>query len=100
MRIYWINLLWNKFIVIENYLPKIKQNNTIGIRIVWTLQDEENWNVTHSFSGRIWRTSGILCMLCGLFAESTAAFVLYIVSIIAAIIISILHSYLFYKKKI
>ena len=30
------------------YLPKIKQNNTIGIRIVWTLQDEENWNATHS----------------------------------------------------
>ena len=88
------------FIVIGNYLPKIKQNNTIGIRIVWTLQDEENWNVTHSFSGRIWRTSGILYILCGLFAESTAAFVLYIVSIIAAIIISILHSYLFYKKKI
>ena len=34
------------FIVIGNYLPKIKQNNTIGIRIVWTLQDEENWNAT------------------------------------------------------
>lgn len=32
------------FIVIGNYLPKIKQNNTIGIRIVWILQDEENWN--------------------------------------------------------
>ena len=42
------------FIVIGNYLPKIKQNNTIGIRIVLTLQDEENWNATHSFSGRIW----------------------------------------------
>ena len=48
------------FIVIGNYLPKIKQNNTIGIRIVLTLQDGENWNATHSFSGRIWRASGIL----------------------------------------
>ncbi|MFZ2934263.1 MAG: SdpI family protein [Agathobacter rectalis] len=28
--------------------------------------DEENWNATHSFSGRIWGTSGILCMLCTL----------------------------------
>ena len=54
------------FIVIGNYLPKIKQNNTIGIIIVLTLQDEENWNATHSFSGRIWGTSGILCMLCKL----------------------------------
>ena len=55
------------FMVIGNYLPKVKQNNTIGIRIVWTLQDEENWNATHSFSGRIWGTSGILCMLCTLY---------------------------------
>ena len=29
------------FMVIGNYLPKVKQNNTIGIRVVWTLQDEE-----------------------------------------------------------
>ena len=35
------------FMVIGNYLPKVKQNNTIGIRVVWTLQDEENWNATH-----------------------------------------------------
>jgi len=54
------------FIVIGNYLPKIKQNNTIGIIIVLTLQDEENWNATHSCSVRIWRASGILCMLCTL----------------------------------
>ena len=86
--------------VIGNYLPKMKQNNTIGIRVVWSLMDEENWNATHSFSGRIWGTSGILCMLCGLFGESMAALVVYIISIMAAAIISILYSYLFYKKKI
>ena len=88
------------FMVIGNYLPKVKQNNTIGIRVVWTLQDEENWSATHRFSGKIWVVSGILCMLCGLFAESIAALVLYVVSIMAAVIISVLYSYLFYKKKI
>ena len=88
------------FMIIGNYLPKVKQNNTIGIRVVWTLQDEENWNATHRFSGKLWMASGILCMLCGLFEESMAALVLYIVSIMAAAIISILYSYLFYKKKI
>ena len=39
-------------------------------------------------------------MLCGLFAESIAALVLYVVSIMVAVIISVLYSYLFYKKKI
>ena len=88
------------FMIIGNYLPKVKQNNTIGIRVVWTLQDEENWSATHRFSGKIWVASSILCMLCGLFAESIVALVLYIVSIMAAAIISVLYSYLFYKKKI
>ena len=88
------------FMIIGNYLPKVKQNNTIGIRVVWTLQDEENWSATHRFSGKLWMASGILCMLCGLFEESMAALVLYIVRIMAAAIISILYSYLFYKKKI
>ena len=88
------------FMVIGNYLPKVKQNNTIGIRVVWTLQDEENWSATHRFSGKIWVASSILCMLCGLFAESIAALVLYFVSIMAAAIFSVLYSYLFYKKKI
>ena len=55
------------FMVIGNYLPKVKQNNTIGIRVIWTLQDEENWNATHRFSGKLWMASGILCMLCGFF---------------------------------
>ena len=42
------------FMIIGNYLPKVKQNNTIGIRVVWTLQDEENWSATHRFSGKLW----------------------------------------------
>ena len=88
------------FVVIGNYLPKVKQNNTIGIRVAWSLMDEENWNATHRFSGKLWMASGILCMLCGLFGESVAALVVYIVSIMAAAIISILYSYLFYKKKL
>ena len=87
------------FMIIGNYLPKVKQNNTIGIRVVWTLQDEENWSATHRFSGKLWVASGVLCMLCGLFGESIAALILYIVSIMAAAIVSILYSYLFLIRK-
>ena len=57
------------FMVIGNYLPKVKQNNTIGIRVVWTLQDEENWNATHRFSGKIWVANINWLLLCGLFSR-------------------------------
>ena len=33
------------FMVIGNYLPKVKQNNTIGIRVIWTLQRRELSNL-------------------------------------------------------
>ncbi len=39
------------FIVIGNYLPKARQNYTIGIKIPWTLANEENWNRTHRLAG-------------------------------------------------
>jgi uncharacterized membrane protein len=54
------------FIVIGNYLPKARQNYTIGIKIPWTLADEENWNRTHRLAGRLWVASGILMVTIGL----------------------------------
>ena len=30
-----------------NYLPKCKQNYTVGIKLPWTLNSEVNWNKTH-----------------------------------------------------
>ena len=41
-------------VIMGNYLPKCKQNYTIGIKIPWTLNSEENWNRTHRMAGRLW----------------------------------------------
>lgn len=51
------------FMVLGNYFPKCKQNHTIGIKIPWTLQDEENWNRTHRLGGKLWVSGGFLFML-------------------------------------
>jgi len=55
------------FTIIGNYLPKCKQNYTIGIKIPWTLNNEENWNKTHRFAGFLWVVCGIAIMLTGFF---------------------------------
>ena len=44
-------LLGLLFIIVGNYLPKARQNYTIGIRIPGTLANEENWNRTHRLAG-------------------------------------------------
>lgn len=51
------------FFLVGNYLPKCHQNYTVGIKLPWTLADEDNWNLTHRFSGRLFVVFGILCMV-------------------------------------
>ena len=67
------------FVIVGNYLPKVKPNRT---------------------SGKIWVAAGLLSMSCGLFSDSMAALFLFIVAITAAAFGSILYSYLYYRKKL
>lgn len=48
------------FIIIGNFLPKVKRNWFVGIRTPWTLSSEEVWNKTHRMSGKLFVISGIL----------------------------------------
>ena len=51
------------FVVIGNYLPKCRQNYTVGIKLPWTLADEDNWNRTHRMAGPLWVAGGFLVIL-------------------------------------
>ncbi|MBQ7489143.1 MAG: SdpI family protein [Bacteroidales bacterium] len=53
-------------IIIGNYLPKVRQNYTIGIKLPWTLANVENWNRTHRFAGYLWVICGILIVILSL----------------------------------
>ena len=69
-------LLGLLFILIGNWLPKIKQNPTLGIKIRWTLYNEENWNKTHRFAGFVWVIAGVVFCLMGFVPENTLVFLL------------------------
>ena len=72
------------FLILGNYLPKIRQNRTMGIRLPWTLASGENWNRTHRLAGFLWVAGGLLLILLTLlglgstwvYAAVTAAMVL------------------------
>lgn len=83
-------------IVLGNYMPKCKQNYTIGIKIPWTLNSEENWNKTHRFAGWLWVIGGI-------FIIATSLFSLIWISLPAIAILTlipIIYSYILHKKGI
>lgn len=72
------------FIAVGNWLPKIKQNSTLGIKIRWTLYNEENWNKTHRVAGFVWVIGGVLFCLMGFVAEKMLLFLLPIQIILLA----------------
>ena len=50
------------FLTIGNLLPKMRQSYTMGIKLPWTLNNEENWNKTHRFGGKVWVIGGVITM--------------------------------------
>lgn len=87
------------FLLIGNYMPKFRQNATIGIRVKWTLENEENWNATHRFGGKVWVAAGLLCMI-GALLPSRVMTVILIAAITLAAVVPIVYSYLYYKKQL
>lgn len=54
------------FILLGNYMPKIKRNYTFGCKTPWALHDEWNWRLTHRFCGTAFVISGFATIAGGL----------------------------------
>lgn len=84
------------FIVIGNYLGKVRQNYFIGIKTPWTLDNEEVWNRTQRVGGWSFMFAGLIIF--------TEAFIRWqevwaiFTAIGIAVIIPVLYSYLLHKK--
>ena len=87
-------LLGIMFLVVGNYLPKCRQNYTMGIKLPWTLDDEENWNHTHRLAGYLWMACGLLLMVNVLLKWTWVVGIV----IVVAVIIPTIYSYLYYRK--
>ncbi len=85
------------FIFVGNYLPKCRQNYTVGIKLPWTLADEENWDRTHRFAGRLWIAAGLLLVVLHLMDMVRAWSFMTLVS--AMVLLPTAYSVLFYLKK-
>ena len=87
------------FVIIGNYMPKCKQNYTIGIKVPWTLQNEENWNKTHRFAGRLWVVGGLL-ILATLFVPMEYFIYVFFLLILLMAFAPMIYSYVYYRKQL
>ena len=87
------------FMVIGNFMPKFRRNTTMGIKIKWTLADDENWNATHRFGGKLWFWGGLLIMLLSLIPSYWMILVDFII-IAVMCIVPMVYSWKFHKAQV
>lgn len=81
-------------ILIGNYLPKTKRNYTVGIKLPWTLNSDENWNKTHRLAGYFFILGGIFFLFTPFIGNEYLIFLtIMIIGIIPAI-----YSFYLYKN--
>lgn len=81
-------------ILIGNYLPKTKRNYTVGIKLPWTLNSDENWNKTHRLAGYFFILGGIIFLFTPFIGNEYLIFLTFmIIGIVPAI-----YSFYLYKN--
>ncbi|MEZ4732834.1 MAG: SdpI family protein [Caldilineaceae bacterium] len=85
------------FIIIGNYLGKIRRNYMFGVRTPWTLASELSWNKTHRLTGKLFVVSGILVLVASLWSP-VVAFYTMLVTILGTVLFAMIYSYWVWKK--
>ena len=87
------------FFYIGNLMYSIKPNYFVGIRIPWTLDDEDNWRATHQFAGKLWFALGLIICICTLLLPLRIGVILFMVCTALLTVLPIVYSFLFWRRK-
>ena len=90
------------FIVMGNYMPRVRQNYFFGIKTPWALNDEYNWQKTHRMGGIVFIIMGIILIAAGIFSSAIsekALLALILVPVFGGSAWLYLYSYLVYRKQ-
>lgn len=81
-----------------NVMGKVKPNHFVGIRVPWTLDDDEVWRRTHRFAAPIWVLGGLALWGTTLLpAFLQLAFVLTVVAVLT--IAPVVYAYVIYRER-
>lgn len=88
--------MWVLFMILWNYMWKIKQNFFAWIKVPWTLDNEEVWNKTHRFWWKIFFLAWLIFIIMWIFWYMSR--ILFIIIILCVALLPIIYSYIIYKK--
>ncbi len=93
------NILLGIFIIIiANFIPTVKRNSFLGLRTIWSMENDQTWLDSNRFCGKLMVIAGIAIIIETFFIEGLASVIVMTGIIIAASIVCVIYSYYSYKK--
>lgn len=86
------------FIVVGNLMYNIKPNYFVGVRVPWTLENEDNWRATHRLAGKLWVVGGLFITVFTLFLPAEQASYFLMACTLAMALIPIGYSFMYFRK--
>lgn len=84
--------------IVGNYIHNIKPNYFAGIRLPWTLNNDDNWRKTHLLGGKLMFAGGLLIAVICLFASFSLSMISLFAIFFLIILITCIYSYNLYRK--
>lgn len=91
-------LLGGFFAFLGNFMYNVKPNYFVGIRLPWTLENEDNWRKTHHLGGKIWVIGGLLIILTGILLSPALMYKILLPILLVMVLIPVIFSYRYYEK--
>ncbi len=86
------------FLIIGNYLGKVRSNFFVGIKTPWTLSSDLSWNKTHRLGGWLFVLLGLLMISAGLIGHPMFLKTLIPIGVVGVVLVTFVYSYLVWKK--
>ncbi len=86
------------FLIIGNFLPKMRYNYFMGIRTPWTLSDERVWDKTHRAAGLWFMLGGLAVIVSAFVAPAPVSLGVMFAGILVPVLVSLVYSYLVARR--
>jgi uncharacterized membrane protein len=86
------------FAVVGNLMYNIKPNYFVGIRIPWTLENENNWRATHHMAGKLWFIGGIFITVFTIFLPIQTGEYFFVGCTLILAFVPIVYSFIYFKN--
>jgi uncharacterized membrane protein len=86
------------FVVLGNYMPKVRSNFFVGIRTPWTLSSDDVWVRTHRLAGKLMVLMGLLFMSAS-WLPPRWAFAVVMSTTIGLVVVTFGYSYWLFRRQ-